>query len=66
MIKDKNLILVLGMFSLIFAILLGRYLNPSPIVNFLEGLLYGLSIVFNVFTLIQFRKNKSGKMVADN
>lgn len=65
MIKSKNLILALGMFSLIFAILLGRYLNPSPIINFLKGLLYGLSIVFNVFTLIQFRKDKFSKTTTD-
>lgn len=65
MIKNKDLISTLGIFSLIFAVLLGRYVNPGPVINFLEGLLYGLAIVFNLFTLIQFRKDKSGKAADD-
>ena len=58
MIKDKNVILALGMFSLIIAILLGRYVDRTPVIAFLEGLFYGLSIVFNIYSLILFRKNR--------
>ena len=56
MIKDKNLISALGMFSLVFAVLLGRYVDPTPVVDFFEGLLYGLSIAFNLYALILSRK----------
>jgi hypothetical protein len=59
MIKDKNVILALGMFSLIIAILLGRYTDPSPVISFLEGLFYGLSFVLNIFSLILMRKNRN-------
>lgn len=58
MLKDKNVILTLGMFSLIIAILLGKYVNSSPVTAFLEGLFYGLSIVFNIYSLLLFRKNR--------
>ncbi len=54
---DKNVILALGMFSLVIAILLGRYVDPNPVVSFLEGVCYGLSLVLNVFTLIMARKH---------
>ena len=56
MIKDKSIILRLGIFSLVIAILLGRYADPNPTISFLEGLFYGLSIVFNTFSLILARK----------
>ena len=59
MIKDKNIILAIGMISLVFAILLGRYFNPAPVTSFLEGLLYGLSLVMNTYSLI-LAKRKLG------
>lgn len=61
MIKDKNILLALGMFSLSFAIIIGRYLDTSPIVDFLEGLLFGASIAFNIFFLFKIRKEKKLK-----
>ena len=62
MIKDKNVILAIGMLSLVIAILLGRYADPTPIISFLEGLFYGLSIVLIIFTLILARKNNALKL----
>ena len=59
MIKDKNIILAIGMISLVFAILLGRYITPTPVTSFLEGLLYGLSLVMNTYSLI-LAKRKPG------
>ena len=59
MIKDKNVVLSLGMFSLTFAILLGRYVDSTPLVSFIEGMLYGLSLVFNIFFLIKLRSTKN-------
>lgn len=61
MIKDKNILLALGMFSLSFAIILGRYLDASPIVDFLEGILFGLSFVFNILFLLKIRKENNLK-----
>ena len=52
MIKDKNVILAIGMISLVFAVLLGQYIEPTPVISFLMGLLYGLSLVMNIYTLI--------------
>jgi hypothetical protein len=59
MIKDKNVILSIGMFSLVIAILLGRYFEETPVISFLEGMLYGLSLVMNTFALILARKSKT-------
>jgi len=56
MIKDKNVILSIGMLSLVGAIVLGRYFDSAPIINFFEGMLYGLSAVMNIFALILARK----------
>jgi hypothetical protein len=56
MIKDRNTIVTIGLLSLVFAILLGRYFEPAPVISFLEGLLYGLSIVMNIYSLILYRK----------
>lgn len=63
MIKNKKLYLPLGLFSLFFAILIGRYVDPTPLFSFLEGMLYGLTLVFNtaaVFYLGKNRKTSSG------
>ena len=58
MIKDKNVILAIGMISLAIAILLGMYIKPTPVFSFLEGLLYGLSLVMNTYTLILIKRKK--------
>ena len=58
MFKDKSYLLAIGMFALIAAILLGRYVDPSPVINFLEGMFYGLSLVLNAFFLIMMRKQR--------
>lgn len=61
MIKNKNVFLALGMFSLSFAILIHRYLDPSPTYDFLEGMLFGLSFVFNIAFLLKIRKENKLK-----
>lgn len=58
MIKNNNLLLSIGMFSLVLAILLGRYVGPGRLVNFLEGFFYGLSVVLNMAYLIRISRNK--------
>ena len=61
MIKDKNTLIVLGMFSLVIAILLGRYAEHTAAISFFEGMFYGLSLVFNIFYLILARKSRTQK-----
>jgi hypothetical protein len=61
MMKEKNNILVIGMLSLVIGILLGRYVTPTPIIDFLEGLFYGLSVVMNILYFILIRKSPNKK-----
>ncbi len=61
MIKDKNILLALGMLSLSLAIILGRYLDPSPTVDALEGLLFGISFALNIFFLLKIKKQNNSK-----
>ncbi len=59
MIKNNNTLLVIGMFSLIAGILLGRYARGDhEIIDFLEGVCYGLSVTVNIVYLVKIRKQK--------
>ena len=60
-LKNDNLLLVFGLFSLTIAILLGRYVSSTTFIDFLEGFFYGLSIVLNVGYLIRVNRNASKK-----
>ena len=44
------------MLSLTFAILIGRYVSPLPFFDFIEGILYGVSIALNFVYLIRLNK----------
>ena len=57
-IKNDNVLIVFGMLSLTIAILLSRYVHENSYVAFMEGLLYGLSVTFNIAYLIRFRRKK--------
>lgn len=59
MIKNNNVLLSIGLFALVIAVLLSRYAPSVPVINFLEGFCYALSLVFNMFYL--FRQRKIGK-----
>jgi len=61
MIKDKNILIALGMFSLVIAILLGRYIEHTATIAFFEGMLYGMSLVFNIFYVVLSRKGRTQK-----
>ncbi len=54
--KNNNALLVLGMLSLTAAILLHRYVNSGSMVDFLEGILFGVSIGLNLLYLARQRK----------
>lgn len=56
--KKKEGMLIIGIFSLLGANLLGKFGGQYFLANFLEGLFMGLSIVMNLCFLIRFSKEK--------
>ena len=56
MIKNK-ILFAMGQISLAIGIILNRFINDqNSIIDFTEGLLLGLSLILNLFSIIQFRK----------
>jgi len=53
--KKKENLLMIGMFSLLIAFILGRFESQYPIIDFLEGMFTGISIVMNLSFLVRFR-----------
>ena len=60
--KNKEIMLIIGMFSLTFAILLDRFARVGPIIDFVSGLFTGLSLIMNLGYLIKYRAEKKGKL----
>ena|GEM_PF-1168368 len=62
LVKNERVLLSLGMFSLAAAILLkrivGRFIEEAAWLFFLEGVLIGGSIVFNLAYLIRLKRRK--------
>ena len=58
-IRDNNIFLGFGMLSLTLAILIGRYFDSLQYKDFIEGLLYGISITSNFVYLIKLVLNKN-------
>jgi hypothetical protein len=58
LIKNEQALLPLGMFCLVGGILLNRFAAEIPVVSFLEGMLLGASLVFNIAYLIRIRSKK--------
>jgi hypothetical protein len=56
MIEKKETLLSIGLFSLSIAILLRFFAGEGNIIDFLEGLFIGLSLVFNVVYLWKIRQ----------
>ncbi|MBD3378583.1 hypothetical protein GF406_26385 [candidate division KSB1 bacterium] len=54
--KDPHVIRTIGILALVAGILLSRYAPPVSVVDFFEGFFYGLSIIFNLYSLFQYRK----------
>ena len=55
--KKENMIMI-GMFSLLIAFVLGRFDSQYPIIDFFEGMFTGISITMNLSFLIKFRIEK--------
>jgi len=58
--KKENMIMI-GMFSLLIAFVLGRFDSQYPIINFCEGMFTGISMIMNLSFLIRFRIEKGIK-----
>jgi hypothetical protein len=56
-IEKKETLLSIGMFCLSIAIILRIFIDESGVIDFFEGVLTGLSIVFNITYLTKIRKN---------
>jgi len=63
MIKNNNVLLVIGMISLALALLLKRFGPELSIVDFMEGLFIGLSLTTNLFYLVRYRKQKDNSQL---
>ncbi len=58
-IKNENVLLSIGMISLVIALVLGRFGPDTSIAHFLEGLFMGLSLVLNLAFLLRLRAKKN-------
>ncbi|MBY9014419.1 MAG: hypothetical protein KGD68_01875 [Candidatus Lokiarchaeota archaeon] len=56
--KKKEEMFIIGMFSLLIAILLGRFGGQYVLTDFLEGLLTGISLVMNLCFLVRYGKER--------
>jgi hypothetical protein len=52
----KKYFLPLGMFSLVMAIVLNRFGGDSPVLSFVSGMGFGLSLVMHLAFLTRFGK----------
>lgn len=57
--KDKKQLLFTGMITLSIAIILGRMEIDFILKDFVEGVLYGMSLTLNLFYLITMRREKT-------
>ena len=57
MIK-KIQVLPVGVLLLALALLMQRFVSPSPLSDFMEGLLFGLSLVLNGKIIVDKSRNK--------
>ena len=58
LIRNEQVLLPLGAFCLVGAILLGRFAQGVPRIAFVEGVLIGASLVFNLAYLIRLRSKR--------
>ncbi len=55
MLKDKPyVILMIGLFSVSLGGMLARFGGDTPLVNFLSGMFFGISIPTNIYTIWKF------------
>jgi hypothetical protein len=55
----KEGFLVIGMLSITISIVLSRFFDGIPVIDFLEGMLSGISVVMNLTFLYKFgRENR--------
>lgn len=57
-VKKKENMLIIGIFSLLLGILIGRLGGKSILTNFLAGMFTGISLVMNLCFLVRFGKER--------
>jgi len=57
--KNKEIMLVIGIFSLTIAIILDRFAGTGTIIDFFCGLFTGFSLVMNLGYLVKYRIEKN-------
>jgi hypothetical protein len=60
-LRDTGTLLSFGMICLAVAILLKRFVGQSGTLAFIEGMLIGLSLVFNITYLILIRRKRDSR-----
>lgn len=60
-LRNTEILLSLGMIFLASAILLKRFAGQSGVLAFVEGVLIGLSMVFNITYLILIRRRSDSR-----
>jgi hypothetical protein len=49
----------IGMILLAIALVMEKFLSPNGLIDFMEGLLIGLSVILNIYYIgVVFQKNK--------
>jgi hypothetical protein len=65
LIKNDQVLLALGTSSLAVSIVLKRFVSPfvgePPLLDFVEGILVGASLVLNMSYLVRLRKKKQSE-----
>ncbi|MFX1364959.1 MAG: hypothetical protein ACFFCE_15975 [Promethearchaeota archaeon] len=60
--KNKETMLTIGMFSLTIAILLDKFAGAGTIIDFICGLLTGISLTMNLGFLIKLRIERNSEL----
>jgi len=62
----KEAMLIIGSFSMVISIILGRFSGLNPLVDFFAGLFTGLSLTLNLGFLIKWRIEKNAGIQSNN
>ncbi|MFW9989532.1 MAG: hypothetical protein ACFFC3_12830 [Candidatus Odinarchaeota archaeon] len=60
--KNKEIMLTIGMFSFTIAILLDRFAGAGTIIDFICGLLIGISLTMNLGFLIKLKIERNSEL----
>ena len=55
----KEVLFVIGSFSMVISIVLGRFSGVNPVIDFLAGIFTGVSLTLNLGFLIRWRMERN-------